>query len=142
MAIEERWRGLKPLPQGIRDKLGLLDPLFEGEGVLLVYLFGSLVKGEMASDIDLAVLPGNRDLGSLREKVCDVLNTQRLDLVNLDTASPVLRFEIVRNGVLIFKKHDRVENDFELSVIREYRDTAHLRKSQAKTLEERTKRWF
>jgi len=142
MAIEERWRGLKPLPQGIRDKLGLLDPLFEGEGVLLVYLFGSLVKGEVASDIDLAVLPGNRDLGSLRVKVCDVLNTQRLDLVNLDTASPLLRFEIVKNGVLIFKKHDRVENDFELSVIREYRDTAHLRKSQAKTLEERTKRWF
>jgi hypothetical protein len=42
---------------------------------------------------------------------------------------------------LIFKKDEPVENSFELSAIREYRDTAHLRKSQARVLEERQKRW-
>jgi predicted nucleotidyltransferase len=142
MGIAEKWRGLKPLPDNIRERLGLLVTLFEEAEVLLAYVFGSFLHTEASDDIDLAVLPGRRGLENLREKICETLSTQRVDLVNLKTASPLLRFEVLSTGSLIFKKNEPVENHFELSVIREYRDTAHLRKSQARMLEERKKkRW-
>jgi predicted nucleotidyltransferase len=141
MGIAEKWRGLRPLPDNIRERLGLLVTLFEEAEVLLAYVFGSFLHTEASDDIDLAVLPGRRGLENLREKICETLSTQRVDLVNLKTASPLLRFEVLSTGSLIFKKNEPVENHFELSVIREYRDTAHLRKSQARMLEERKKRW-
>ena len=141
MGIAEKWRGLRPLPNNIRERLGLLATLFEEADVLLAYVFGSFLHNEAFADIDLAVLPGHRGLEDLREKVCEILSTQRVDLVNLKTASPILRFEVLSTGSLIFKKDEPVENSFELSAIREYRDTAHLRKSQARVLEERQKRW-
>ena len=118
-----------------------LTALFEEADVLLAYVFGSFVDSKAPADIDLAVLPGDKGLEDLREKICETLSTQRLDLVNLETASPLLRFEVVRTGSLIFKKDDSLENHFELSVIREYRDTAHLRRSQARILKERQQRW-
>jgi predicted nucleotidyltransferase len=129
------------LPNNIRERLGLLATLFEEADVLLAYVFGSFLHNEAFADIDLAVLPGHRGLEDLREKICEILSTQRVDLVNLKTASPILRFEVLSTGSLIFKKDEPVENSFELSAIREYRDTAHLRKSQARVLEERQKRW-
>lgn len=141
MGIAEKWRGLRPLPNNIRERLGLLTTLFEEADVLLAYVFGSFLHNEAFADIDLAVLPGHRGLEDLREKICEILSTQRVDLVNLKTASPILRFEVLSTGSLIFKKDEPVENSFELSAIREYRDTAHLRKSQARVLEERQKRW-
>lgn len=142
MGIAEKWRGLRPLPDNIRERLALLATLFEEEEVLLAYVFGSFLHNEASADIDLAVLPGHRGLENLREKICETLSTQRVDLVNLKTASPLLRFEVLRTGSLIFKKNESVENGFELSVIREYRDTAHLRKVQAGILKDRKKRWF
>jgi predicted nucleotidyltransferase len=141
MGIAEKWRGLRPLPDHTRERLGLLASLFEEAEVLLAYVFGSTVHSKAPADIDLAVLPGNKGLEALREKICEILSTQRVDLVNLKTASPLLRFEVLSSGSLIFKKDYSVENSFELSVIREYRDTAHLRTSQARMLEERNKRW-
>ena len=141
MGIAEKWRGLRPLPDNIRERLGLLATFFEEVDVLLAYVFGSSLHNKASADIDPAVLPGNESLEVLREKICETLSTQRIDLVNLKTASPLLRFEVVATGSLLFKKDDSVENSFELSVIREYRDTAHLRKNQAKMLEERNKRW-
>ena len=141
MGIAEKWRGLRPLPTNIGERLSLLVILFEEADVLLAYLFGSFLHNEASADIDLAVLPGHKALEDLREKICEILSTQRVDLVNLKTASPILRFEVLSTGSLIFKKDEPIENSFELSVIREYRDTAHLRKSQARMLEERQKRW-
>jgi hypothetical protein len=141
MGIAEKWRGFRPLPTHFRERLGLLLTLFEEADLLLAYVFGSIVHNAASADIDLAVLPGNKGLEALREKICETLSTQRVDLVNLKTASPLLRFEVLSTGSLIFKKDESVENGFELSVLREYRDTAHLRKNQVKVLKERTKRW-
>ena len=107
--------------------------------MLLAYLFGSLAEREGGRDVDLAVLPGKEDLGNLREKLWKSLGTQRLDLVNLKTASPVLRFEVVKNGILLYKKNDDVETAFELAVLREYKDTAYMRKKQANILKKRIK---
>ena len=57
----------------------------------------------------------------------------------MKTASPVLRFEVVKNGILLYKKNEDVENAFELAVLREYKDTAYMRKKQANILKKRIK---
>lgn len=138
MSVKERWHKFRPLPENIRDRLRNLQGLFQQEGVLLAYLFGSLAHGDTGQDVDLAILPAKRNLASLRQKLWQLLGTQRLDLVNLKTASPVLRFEIIKNGLLIYKKDENVENDFELATLKQYKDTAYLRKKQVEVLKRRT----
>lgn len=142
MSMKQRWYKFKPLPQDIRARLDRLHRLFHQEGVLLAYLFGSLAEKDSGDDVDLAVLPGKENLADLREKVWDALGTQRLDLVNLRSASPLLRFQVVKNGRLLYKRSEDIENTFELATLREYKDTAYMRKRQAKILEERIKNGY
>lgn len=142
MGIKERWKKFRPLPPGIRKRLDLLRPVFESEEILLAYLFGSLSRGQSGEDIDLAVFPGEKGIGTLRTTIYEILGTERIDLVNLKTAPPAMRFEVIKTGHLFYKRDDSTENRFEISAIKEFRDTAHLRNMQMRILEERTKRWF
>ncbi len=136
MSIKERWKGFEPLPKNIKERLAALKPLFREEGILLVYLFGSLNRGRGGEDVDLAFLPPGEGMGGLRPKIWKALGTERVDLVNLKTTSPTSRFEIVCNGTIIYKANDEVENQFELSALRGYKDTNHLRRKQVEILRE------
>lgn len=142
MGIKERWFRFKPLPSDISERIERLKPLFEREGVRLAYLFGSLSSGGQGQDVDIAVLPGDGDFSQLRQEIGEVLGTERLDLLNLKGASPLLRFEVIRSGRLIYRRDDQTENDFEMEVLRQYRDTAYLRARQATLLQRRTKQWL
>lgn len=142
MGIKERWKGFKPLPEDIKERVSNLAPVFQRGEVLLAYLFGSLTRREQGKDVDLAVLPGRENFAELRENIRKVLDTQRFDLVNLKSAPSLLKFEIIRDGTLIYKKDEVIENEFELCVLREYKDRAPVRKKQMEILKERTrKRW-
>lgn len=140
MGIKERWKGSKPLPEDIGERILNLAPLLEREGVLLAYLFGSLAHGERGEDVDLAILSGRDNFVRLMERIYELLNTQRVDLVDLKTASPVLKLEVIRQGSLIYKRNDRTENEFELSVLREYKDRAPVRRKQMEILKARMER--
>lgn len=78
--------------------------------------------------MDLALLVREGSAHDLWPDLADALGTDRLDLVDLATASPVLRFRVVRDGVLLFAESPATENEFEMAAIREYRDTAHRRR--------------
>ena len=80
--------------------------------------------------MDLGLLVRQGSAHDLWPEVADALATDRLDLVDLATASPVLRFRVVRDGRLLFAEDARTENEFEMAAIREYRDTAHRRRIQ------------
>ena len=91
MGIAERWKRFAPLPPETESRLERLGPLFEREGVLLAYLFGSLGQGKQGDDVDLAVLvqntpstePSDGAAFRLREPICELLGTERVDLVDL-----------------------------------------------------------
>lgn len=102
MSIPERWAKFRQLSPDINQKLTQLIPLFEKEGVLLAYLFGSLSRGRGGHDVDLAILTRSGPAFRLRAAITDCLETERLDLVDLQQASPVLRFEILRTGQLLY----------------------------------------
>lgn len=147
MSTTERWRGFRELPADLARRLEQLPNLLEQEGVLLAYLFGSLVAETSdrpaPRDVDLALLmPAGRPAYRLREAITDCLDTQRVDIVDLRRASPVLRMEVVRNGRVLYVAGDDLQLEFELETVRTYQDTNWLRQQQRKILKERTAQWL
>jgi predicted nucleotidyltransferase len=141
MSIPERWDKFSELPLNIKQRLARLIPLFEREGVQLAYLFGSLGQDQSGHDVDLAILTEGEPAFRLRSAIAECLGTERLDLVDLRRASPVLRFEIVRTGQLLYTADQALSERFELATLQVYRDTAWLRRRQRAYLRERMELW-
>jgi len=146
LGIAERWNRHKPLPQDIKTRLDSLSPFFEREGIQLAYLFGSLAgTGKKAKrspgDVDLAILTKSGPAYVLKEELQEILDTDRLDLVDLRRASPVLRFEILRSGKPIYVLDECIRDGYEMETIHIYRDTEPMRRRQSAALGERMAVW-
>lgn len=141
MSIPERWARVRQPSPNIKQKLTQLLPFFQQENVQLVYLFGSLSHAQQGRDVDLAILTKNEPAYHLREAITACLDTERVDLVDLRQASPLLRFEIVRTGQLLYAANETISEQFELATLRLYKDTAWLRRRQEAYLRERMKQW-
>ena len=141
MSNVERWQKFKPLPGDIDLRLAHLQPLLKQNQVQLAYLFGSLARDESGHDVDLAILSKQEIELDLYLTLTEALGTERIDLVDLKTASPAVRFEIIRTGRLIFADNEHSQLDFELETLRVYKDTAWMRRRQEMTLRERLLEW-
>jgi len=145
MGHPTRWEGFERLPDDLRERIERLPSYLEQEGAHIAYLFGSLVEDDELRqephDVDLAVLMEDGAVWPLRDGLRKLLGTQRLDLVDLSTAHPVLRFEVIRSGRPIYWRDDDTLNRFELDTMHLYRDTAPMRARQREYLRERTARW-
>ncbi len=111
-------------------------------GVGLVYLYGSEATGRAnrLSDVDVGVVL--RNPGRLRErsrrarlylKLGDCLTPalapgshREIDLVMLQTASPILQFEAINAGCPLFVADPVFRADYEASVVRDYLDVRPL----------------
>jgi len=143
MSIAERWKGFRELPSDIQQRLEGLLALFEREGVSLAYLFGSLSrsKEQNGHDVDLAILVQGDPAFRLREAITECLGTERVDLVDLRHASPVLCFEILRTGRPLYAADEETQERFELATLHLYRDTRPLRRRQREYLRRRLAQW-
>mgnify|MGYP002713011002 CR=1 FL=1 len=142
MIAMDKWHKFKPLPADSRQRLNQLNPLFAAENVLLAYLFGSLTHTTQAHDIDLALLmPPDKRPFYLQPAINHTLHTERVDIVDLRRATPVLAFEIISNGQILYAADETMQLDFERHVLRQYKDTAWLRQKQEQSLKERMKQW-
>ena len=102
-------------------------------GWRLVVVFGSAVSGGRPRDLDLAVQPqGEPDLftiGRWTRVLEDTLELEPIDLVVLgDSVSPVLRFEVFRNGVCVFEAEPGVFDREQDRAFFLYADSAHFRR--------------
>jgi len=111
--------------------------------VRFAYLFGSRAAGSHGplSDTDVAVfLEGDGDPFAARlavtEALVRALGDDRVDVVPLNEAPPLLRFEAVRHG-LVVKEAREARLAFEERAVSDYLDTAHLRAVQTEALRER-----
>ena len=110
----------------------------------LVVRFGSTVTGRARpdSDVDIAVL-GEREL-TLEERERIVIDLaqrhgipeDRIDLVDLRTASPILLHEVAEKGVLLQGDPDDFLH-FRVSAWKIYQDTARLRRARERNLRNR-----
>lgn len=104
--------------------------------VMVVYLFGSQCqKGvKRPRDIDLAILLKEeislRQLLRFKLEVSRRIEVANVDIVVLDNASPLLKYEIVSSGEVILVKDEQAQWEFESEVYLHFFDTHYLRKVQ------------
>ncbi len=133
-----------------REILQRLKNLFPQTPVALAYLFGSYAhaQADSLSDVDLAVYIDAhgealyRNYMEIMLAVQAALETERLDLLLLNSASPSMQFEVIRTGELIYARTEQVQYAFEMNVIRKYQDTAYLRAVQNEYLKKRVQQWY
>jgi predicted nucleotidyltransferase len=96
--------------------------------VKLVVLFGSQARGEArdGSDADVGVLldPYSPELRFRVEAELGRVAGRPVDVVLLDNAPPLLRFEVAQEGVLLFQRHDHLWTDFKAHAMVDWWDWA------------------
>ena len=107
----------------------------------MIIAFGSQISGRAtsASDFDFAVYSSKPlslslrvDIGEYISKKLNI-NEDRIDLVDLTSASPILKFEVAQNGKLIDGEYaDFVR--FKVRAFKEYVDTAKFRRAREKVM--------
>lgn len=116
------------------------------QGLLAVYVFGSVAAGTAApdSDLDLAVLffpsdQGWRDVATyitLNELLGECVDGRRLDLILLPKAPLELQYRVLANGKVLWCADNHRRTDYEDRVLRDYLDfAAELRLYEAEVAE-------
>jgi len=103
------------------------DALQSWSGVRLAVLFGSAARGEAApgSDLDVGVLfdPGRESAAALEVALARATG-RRVDVVRLDAAPPLLRFEIARDGRVLLERTPHAWVDFRARAMTDWWDWA------------------
>ena len=92
-----------------------------------VYVFGSAATGKrrLDSDLDLAVFASDESFQMRKLDVLAELTRQgfdTIDLVFLNTADPITRYEAVRLNKLIYSTADFDRGSYYSKIVREYLD--------------------
>ena len=94
----------------------------------LAVLFGSTARGKARpkSDVDLGILldPYSPELRFRLEGDLGRVAGRPVDVILLDGAPPLLRFEIAREGVLLFQREDHLWTDFKTKAMVDWWDWA------------------
>jgi len=115
-------------------KTELEDYLSEVPDVALVYLYGSQAAGSATaeSDVDIAILfnefgvPGTDRYLQMEDNMTSRLKRE-VDLLVLNSASPVIRMQVLNNGTLIIKNDHQTYIRFFVKTVNEYDDLKKVR---------------
>lgn len=116
------------------DKQKLIHLLQSDPEINAAILFGSEAQGQSnrESDIDLGLLynrtktPNAFDLLNFKQDLSDAMH-QDVDLVILNNASPIIAMQVVKNGLPLFIRDEKIYLDFEVNLITDYADLKRLR---------------
>ena len=102
------------------------------EYVELAYLFGSTAENKRGplSDVDIGVYFSNRLTKNekmekrfeLTSELAALLKTDKIDLVSMNDASPVINFEIIKPIVPVFVRDEDLKLDVEQKIMSCYLD--------------------
>jgi predicted nucleotidyltransferase len=103
-------------------------------GLSLLVLFGSHVKGRVHpnSDVDIAVLPEKRrrpNLLSLYVDLVPALGSDRLDIVDLRRAPPLLAWNVAREGVLLYAADAWEWTTYRIQAMKNWDDVRRFRRA-------------
>jgi predicted nucleotidyltransferase len=104
------------------------------KGIYLVFLFGSSVSRRVhpASDVDIGILfgsvPNVSRINALAAELSSLLKTE-VDLVVLNHASPILKMQVLKKGVLVFTRDLKVYHQFFVDTVNQYDDLKRIRKT-------------
>ena len=121
--------------------------LYSRDEAVAGYIFGSYSSGTVRpkSDIDIAVLLSDtvdsKDYGQIKLSIIndliELLSFDRIDIVVLNVASPLLSHEIIKKGLLLFSKDEAKRINYTANATIHYLDTIYLRRVQDRILHEK-----
>jgi len=116
------------LPADILSRIpNLKRVLLEDENIIFAYLFGGLARGELRplADVDIAVYV--KDTGNLPEyklklfdELTEILGTNEMDLIILNTAPVILSGKILQNKQTLVDKNPPLRHAYESLTLRKY----------------------
>ena len=119
----------KPLPEDIEQRLPLASEYLRSHPkVVFAYLFGGLARGEHRplSDVDIAVYLAGVATADLKVdivgKLIDILGTDEIDLVILNTAPPLLAMNVLRKKRVVADNDPAMRHRFESLSFKKYFD--------------------
>ena len=101
--------------------------------ILLAFLFGSFAKGQArpSSDVDIGVLfssvPGIDALTSLTDDLSSLVRKE-IDLAVLNEASPILKMQVLKSGILLYAKDKKYYHQFFVDTVNQYDDLKQVRR--------------
>jgi len=113
--------------------VGLENFFSSKSGVLLVFLFGSAASGKMTqdSDIDIGILfeyeHNVYEINELKSELNTIFKRE-IDIAVLNSASPILKMQVLKNGILAFAQDKKSYNEFFVDTINQYDDLKQIRK--------------
>lgn len=101
--------------------------LMRYEDIIFVYIFGSYVQGKMRtdSDIDIAIyLEKKMDIETYIEIKMHLSEAckREIDLIVLNDATPLLKYQIYKNNMLLFTRDKTIETSYKVKTLFEYSD--------------------
>lgn len=109
----------------IESRLGQLAQAYQEDGILLASLFGSILAGRPARDVDIAILfreySFERYLQTL-ESTQQALGTTEIDLVVLNRTNALLKLDALLEGELLFAEHETTRAEIVAEALFEYDD--------------------
>ena len=114
-----------------RETKEQLVRIFKKQRVLFAYLFGSQAKGTAGSlsDIDIAVYFDEEAAAEhfdlklrVLGEITDLYKTDKVDLVVLNDAPPLLAHRILQGGLLIFSDNEKMRLEYEVRAVLKYLD--------------------
>lgn len=107
--------------------------------IIAAYIFGSLAKKKIfVEDVDIALLMDSKsdetfsilDFITEIEKACGL----RADVVILNRATELIKFEVRRTGMIIFERDTRKRIEFEIYSRKTFEDFLYLHKRYVNTV--------
>ncbi|NLM96954.1 MAG: nucleotidyltransferase domain-containing protein [Halanaerobiaceae bacterium] len=111
------------------------------ENIIFAYIFGSYVQGKVRtdSDIDIAIyLKDKMDIDDYLEIKMQLSEAckKEVDLIILNDSTPLLKYQIYKNHILLFTRDKSIESRFKVKTLFEYTDMKrYLDLSYNKTIE-------
>jgi len=115
--------------------------------IKLMVIFGSFITEyfNYQSDIDLAVLATDINLikdnkSIILKKLEKLFEHREIDLILLNHADPLLKFDIAAEGKIIYEKETGIYNEFKVRAMNEHNDAKKFYKLDKKYINDFLKR--
>lgn len=101
--------------------------LMEYEDIIFAYIFGSYVHGKTRanSDVDIAIYLNKKINTETYLKIKADLSKifkKEIDLIILNDAVPLLKYQIYKNNILLFTRNKTMESNYKVKTLFEYND--------------------
>lgn len=117
----------------IKNKSGIIDSLISNlhnyNEIIFALIYGSFMKEERYNDIDIGLyIQGQQDsylqyeLNLETDMIISGLYPREVDIRVLNKAPLYFKYNIIKEGTLLFTRDDNVFSDFKELVIRDYLD--------------------